>query len=275
MAPSPPPLPDDAAADAPAAADMPSGATIDLGRLDLDEEARPRKRGGRLGWLLAALFAVGCAALAGRMLDERAGARRDLGAARDEAADLRREMMKTQEKLAAAQKLADQAAAERAELEKQLAARSTASDDQQKLIAALRSQLDAKDGDVSQDQNRISVSLVDEILFKSGDAHLSPRGEKVLGRVGGVLKGLTDKQILIGGHTDTVPIHTAEFASNWELSTARAVNVVHYLAETVGVDPTRLAAAGYSQFHPRSRDKRKNRRIEILLTPLVEVKKGK
>jgi len=85
---------------------------------------------------------------------------------------------------------------------------------------------------------------------------------------------LSDKQILIGGHTDDRPIHTAQFPSNWELSAARAVNVARYLAESVGVDPKHLTAAGFSEFHPRSKkEKSKNRRIEILLTPESALKK--
>ena len=91
----------------------------------------------------------------------------------------------------------------------------------------------------------------------------------MLARVGDVLKPLADKQILVGGHTDDAPIHTARFPSNWELSTARAVNVVHFLADTVGVNPAKLTAAGYSQYHPRSADRAQNRRIELLLIPSV------
>jgi len=256
-----PPLPDDAR--------EASAPTIDLDAL---EPPRPRSR---LPWLLCGLLAAAFAALLATTLDERARTRRDLGASRDEAAALRTESLRSVAKVAAADRAREEANARALAAEQKLVARSTENDDQQKLITALRAQLGARDGDVSQDQNRISVSLVDEILFKSGDAHLSPRGEKVLARVGAVLKGLTDKQILIGGHTDDKPIHTADFPSNWELSTARAVTVVRYLIDSAGVDPGKLTAAGYSQFHPRSRDRARNRRIEILLTPAVEVKKGK
>src|SRR5581483_4299768 len=105
-----------------------------------------------------------------------------------------------------------------------------------KVLAELRAKLDSKEGDVSSDASHITVNLVDQILFKSGDADLSPRGKEVLSKVGGVLKGLTDKQILIGGHTDDRSIHTPQFPSNWELSSARAVNVVRYLQDVAGVD---------------------------------------
>jgi len=162
-----------------------------------------------------------------------------------------------------------------AALEASVAQKSSEGETNDRLIAELRSKLDIKDGEVSSDANRIAVNLVDQILFKSGEAELAPRGIEVLGKVGAVLKTLTDKQLLIGGHTDDRPIHTERFPSNWELSAARAVNVVHHLIDVVGVDPQRIAAAAYSEFHPRGRKKAKNRRIEILLTPIVEVKKGK
>src|SRR6185312_6396299 len=129
--------------------------------------------------------------------------------------------------------------------------------------------LAAAEGDVSSSGGIVTVHLESEILFPSGEAELSKHGKEVLQRVGDVLKPLKDKQILVGGHTDDAPIHTARFPSNWELSTARAVNVVHFLADTVGVEPAKLTAAGYSQYHPRSSERAQNRRIEILLIPMA------
>jgi chemotaxis protein MotB len=168
------------------------------------------------------------------------------------------------------------AAAERTradELAAKLAAQSNARDADGKLITELRAKLDARDGEVAGGAGGVTVSLVDEILFPSGESALSPRGQEVLKKLGAVLKPLTDRQILIGGHTDDRPIHTPVFPSNWELSTARAVSVVRYLADEVGVDPRRLAAAGYSQYHPRGKNRAKNRRIEILLAPVTTVKR--
>jgi chemotaxis protein MotB len=226
------------------------------------------KRWTSLPWLLCALTGTGLAASIASNLDERAHTKHALSTSRDESADLRRTLFATQDRLATD----ENDRSKQAQTAAQLRAKT---DENDKLIADLKKELDSKDGDVSTDANRISVNLVDQILFKSGEAEISARGKEVLTKVGGVLKGLTDKQILIGGHTDQVPIHTPQFPSNWELSAARAVNVVHFLAETVGVDPARLTAAGYSEFHPRSKkDKAKNRRIEILLTPTVEVKKS-
>jgi chemotaxis protein MotB len=187
---------------------------------------------------------------------------------------MRQRAFAAEDQLARVKSERDQASQAKTQLVQKVAAQDLTKQADDKLISDLRAKLDTHDGDVSQDANRISVNLVDQILFKSGDANISPRGKKVLDQVGAVLKGLANKQILVGGHTDDRPIHTAQFPSNWELSTARAVNVVRYLAETVGVSPDKLTAAGFSQFHPRSKtSKAKNRRIEILLTPIVEVKK--
>ncbi len=131
---------------------------------------------------------------------------------------------------------------------------------------------------------RIRVDLVDKILFDSGSAELSGRGGEVLARIGDVLAKVDDKQIQVSGHTDDSPIvdkQLAEkFPSNWELSTARAVNVVRFLSEKAKVPAKRLLAAGYGQFQPVATNanptgRARNRRIEILLTPLLDAKPTK
>ena len=148
----------------------------------------------------------------------------------------------------------------------------------------LKAEIARGDIKLSQTGDRIQVDLVDKILFDSGQAALSTRGQEVLGRVAEVLKTVEDKQIQVSGHTDDVPITDeklkVQFATNWELSVARAVNVVRYLSETGGVPAKRLAAAGYSQFKPVAanttpKGRAANRRIEILLTPLVVAAKKK
>ncbi len=136
---------------------------------------------------------------------------------------------------------------------------------------------------VKQLGQRIQVDLVDKVLFDSGEATLSPRGQEVLGRVAAVLQTIEDKQIQVSGHTDNVPIKNPEllkqFPTNWELSSARAVNVVRFLSETGGVKRERLTAAGYGEYHPVAsnstpKGRAKNRRIEILLTPSLDAKKA-
>jgi chemotaxis protein MotB len=116
-----------------------------------------------------------------------------------------------------------------------------------------------------------------ELLFASGSADLGQAGKQQLIQLATILKGVA-KQIpkdlnwilRIDGHTDRVPINNSRFASNWELSTARAVSVVRFLAKQ-GIPEDRMAATGFSKFHPLDpadtpEAYRRNRRIEIMLT---------
>lgn len=121
---------------------------------------------------------------------------------------------------------------------------------------------------------RLTLQLVDKVLFRSGEAELTTRGARVMSRVGKALAEMKDKQVWVQGHTDNVPVRddNENFSSNWELSAARALTVVHYLQDESGVNPRRLAAAAFGSHRPVSRKKKaKNRRIEIVLFPL-EVK---
>jgi chemotaxis protein MotB len=145
----------------------------------------------------------------------------------------------------------------------------------------LRDKLKAelKGGDVSLEQTggKLRVGLVDKILFESGEAKISKRGENVLEKVGSILAKLDDKHIQVSGHTDVWPIgekRSALFPTNWELSVSRATNVVRFLQEKAGVPGERLAASGYGEFQPIASNKSstgraRNRRIEILLTPAL------
>jgi chemotaxis protein MotB len=129
---------------------------------------------------------------------------------------------------------------------------------------------------VSQSGDRLRVDLVDKILFDSGSAQVSRRGENVLARVGAVLAKIGGKQLHVSGHTDNQAISRKlrkQYPSNWELSIGRAMNVVRFLQET-GVPPERLVASGYGEHHPIASNRSKagqarNRRIEILLTPML------
>ncbi len=130
---------------------------------------------------------------------------------------------------------------------------------------------------VSQSGDRLRVDMVDKILFESGRAQVSKRGEGVLARLGAVLAKMGDKQLQVSGHTDNQAISRKlrrQYPSNWELSIGRAMNVVRFLQQSVGVPPERLVASGYGEHHPidsnRTRAGRaRNRRIEILLTPML------
>jgi chemotaxis protein MotB len=150
-----------------------------------------------------------------------------------------------------------------------------------KLHEKMKDEIAKGDIQLTQSGGRLRVGLVDKILFQSGEARISKRGEEVLSRVGGVLAPIDDRQILVSGHTDTTPISPKlkeQFPTNWELSTARATNVVRFLAEKASVPADRLVASGHGEHQPiasnRSNTGRaRNRRIEILLTPSLDPKK--
>lgn len=142
----------------------------------------------------------------------------------------------------------------------------------------LTSAIDKGTGTVSTEGDEIRLQLVDKVLFEIGEAELTTRGKAVLAKVATALADLPDKQIWVQGHTDDHPIGTPprrrgrarppRFASNWELSAARALTVVHYLQDVAKLDPTRLAALAFGQYRPVSRsNKAANRRIEIVLYP--------
>lgn len=115
----------------------------------------------------------------------------------------------------------------------------------------------------------IHLTLNDKLLFGSGSARLTTDGEALLDRVVRIIKPLK-RTIRVEGHTDNRPIANTAYPSNWELSTARAVNVVKYLSHSAGIAPQYLAAAGYGDSRPRApndteRNMSKNRRVEIIL----------
>jgi len=145
------------------------------------------------------------------------------------------------------------------------------------LISDMKTEIEQGQIKITKLADRLSVSMVDKILFPSGRAEITPEGLKVLERVGNVLKNTQNKIIRVEGHTDNVPILEGSklkeiYPTNWELSSARATNVVRFLQEKVGIDPTRLRAVGMSEYHPVASNetpdgKGQNRRIEINLIP--------
>ena len=113
------------------------------------------------------------------------------------------------------------------------------------------------------------VSLREMGFFDSGSAAIKPEAEAAFGRVAQILQEHACA-VRIEGHTDTVPIHTSQFASNWELSTARATELVKALIEKHGVAPERLSAAGYAEFHPVAsnttpKSRQLNRRVDVVI----------
>ena len=122
------------------------------------------------------------------------------------------------------------------------------------------------------------ITFVDEILFDSGKAFIKKGAYSILNRVANVLNGqVKNRNIAIEGHTDNIPITKSEWKSNWELSTARATSVLHYVIDNRGINPERLSAVGYGEFRPvqsnnTAEGREQNRRVEITILPDTIIK---
>ena len=139
----------------------------------------------------------------------------------------------------------------------------------------MRNDLESKDVTISKLQGKLTVSILDRVMFDSGEAVLKPAGQTVMQKIADLLAKHPELKIHVIGHTDNVPIRPGahgRFASNWELSTARALAAVHYLTEQGGGDPHRVGAVGYGEFRPiadnsTAEGRAKNRRIAITILP--------
>jgi chemotaxis protein MotB len=141
------------------------------------------------------------------------------------------------------------------------------------LRASLQKEIDSRDVEISQLKGKLSVRVLDRILFLTGSAKILPAGEKVLGKLGLALaKG--SENVHVEGHTDNVPIHKklkSKYATNWELSTARAASVARFLQYKGKIDPKRIEAVGLGEYRPvapneSAANRQRNRRVEIILT---------
>jgi chemotaxis protein MotB len=189
-------------------------------------------------------------------VDELSGARKRLEAAK---ADLEKRTAEQVDQLTAQQRKLEAA---KADLEKKSAEYS-------QLALSLQTEIEQGRVELTELKGRLTVKMKDKILFASGSATVGKDGLAALAKVAEALRTVQGKVIRVEGHTDNVPTGGTAWPSNWELSTARALAVVRALQER-GVDPTRLAAAGYAEFHPiapndTAEGKSLNRRIEIVL----------
>jgi chemotaxis protein MotB len=139
-----------------------------------------------------------------------------------------------------------------------------------KLIDQIRQLTEADlDIQVTHTHQGTRLSFEDQVLFDFGRAAINPAGFTMLDQIAKAIQKVP-KRVRVEGHTDNVPIQTRRFPSNWELSVARAVNVVKYFAEVSNIDPHRLSAVGYGESRPvvandTASNRVKNRRVEILL----------
>jgi len=143
-----------------------------------------------------------------------------------------------------------------------------------KLVTQFKTLTDAGKLQVEIRENRMIVRLGDKILFDPGKTDLKPEGKDALRQVTEVLKALPNRNYQIAGHTDNAPMKSAKFRSNWDLSTARAVEVLNFMV-SAGMEPKRVSAAGYAETSPvvandTPDNKAKNRRIEITLVPNLD-----
>ena len=160
------------------------------------------------------------------------------------------------------------------ELRKQQAAAEARAAQFRELVARFKRLTDAGQLKVVMRGGRMILELSNDVLFDSGRTDLKDVGKKTLAEVAQILRTMPDRRFQVAGHTDDVKIQTARFPSNWELSTARAVEVVKLLIES-GMDERNLSAAGYGEFAPVAPNdspegRAKNRRIEITLVPNLE-----
>ena len=151
--------------------------------------------------------------------------------------------------------------AQRAETEKRIAQ----VEDIQKQFAKM---IDTGQMKVTARRGSLVLSLPSEVLFASGSADVSEKGQISIIEIGVTLKKLADRRFLIVGHTDDVPLKNSVFKDNWELSTARALMVTRTLVKA-GMDPKNLIPAGAGENDPLGKDRAKNRRIEIFLMPAL------
>lgn len=140
---------------------------------------------------------------------------------------------------------------------------------QKELEEALAKEIGQNSVSISLRREGLVISLREVGFFDSGSATLKPEALKAIDKIVSVLSN-QPQYLRIEGHTDNIPIHTAQFASNWELSTARSTAMISLFMDRYGFDPSRLAAAGYAEFHPvASNDNPEgrglNRRVDIVL----------
>ncbi len=148
----------------------------------------------------------------------------------------------------------------------------------QDLVTGLQDEIEQGQIIITSLQNRLTVNIVDQVLFESGEARVKRNGRQVLENLANVLRTISGRQIQIEGHTDNVPISRrlqSLYPSNWELSSARATHVARLLIEELGIDPRRVSVVGFGEFRPVATNtseegRRRNRRIEVVLLPYEE-----
>ena len=244
-----------------------------------EQEIPVRRRGGWLGWLLFVLLAAGTGAFfwysylplrlhrnaLQQQLEERDLRVKRAASKLSESETQLVELKRAQETLSG-QLVQTQAEKERIEAElKRL---------QSDLSSKLEGEIQAGNVHIKRRGNDLVVDLADQILFESGEPEVNESGQKVLGQLAPTLAQMKQYTIEVGGHTDsakvTSPTTQERFPTNWELSAARATNVVRFLQEKGRVPGERLIAMGFANYRPAANNataegRQQNRRIELVL----------
>lgn len=132
-----------------------------------------------------------------------------------------------------------------------------------------------QDVQIKVEGSAVFISISDKMLFKSGSYQITPRAKEVLGKVADVIKAQPDLQFMVEGHTDNKPINTGFIKDNWDLSVLRSTAVVRVLQKNYGVDPSRMIAAGRSEYNAvaandNSEGRSLNRRTRIVILPQLD-----
>jgi chemotaxis protein MotB len=264
------------------------GRASDAQDVDLDNDLDPPVRTSRTAWLLVVLLLAAGGAGIYLFRDKLHESEEATSQAEKHAQVLQDELAKAKTEATSLNGKIDQLSKENDDLRSSQEALASEVKDKDQELSRLKATYDAIQekmkkeigaGDIklTQGGGRLQVDFVDKILFDSGDATISKRGEEVLGRVGAVLATVKDRQIQVSGHTDNARITDKlvdKYPTNWELSAARAINVVRFL-EKSGVPEKILAVGAYGPHHPVAsnttpKGRARNRRIEIVLTPMLQ-----
>ncbi len=162
-----------------------------------------------------------------------------------------------------------------ADLRTRLQARDKAMTDLQTNLRNALTQYAASDLSVEMHNGKVYIAISDKMLFKSGSDKVEPLGKEALQKMAVVLTNYTDMNLIIEGHTDNVPIKTARYADNWDLSVARATSVVRILTKEYGLSPTKVTPSGRGEYYPKASNetvegKSQNRRTEIIIAPKLD-----
>jgi len=167
------------------------------------------------------------------------------------------------EKVKAVERVAEEKDKELSELEKA----------KRELEESLKKEIGEYKAKLKMTERGLVITFVSEVFFDSGKDRVKQDGKSALGKVAEVLnRDVPSSDVAIEGHTDNDPIKHSSWKTNWELSSARALAVLHYLVDECKVKPQRLSANGYGEFRPvapndSAQNKQKNRRVEIVILP--------